>query len=286
LAPLDYGTRDLTDYFMEYRQLKITNTVTDAFVKKAYEFVLPTSFPTRESLLSELRTENTALLVVDGMGAEYFPLLLAMARRHNMSIESSAVASVNLPTMTEFNHIQWEVTRSLNEVRGSDTTAHDGAERHEKNPPERNIEKALQTFDEVFNRIADGFSRFPRVVVTADHGTSRLAVIAHNENKGTTLPWDGQPDDWRYSVAPTEATRPPELEQQYHPESGKTYWVVRGYNRLPKKGGKCNELHGGASIEERLVPVVVFTKKESAIPPKQLDKNSTEKLVDKFADII
>jgi hypothetical protein len=286
LSPSDYGTRDLTDYFTEYRQLKITNTVTDVFIKKAYELVLPTSFPTRESLLSELRTENTALLVVDGMGAEYLPLLLAMARRRNMSIESSAVASVNLPTMTDFNHIQWEVTRSLDEVRGSDTIAHDGAERHEKNPPERNIEKTLRTFDEVFNRIAGGFSRFLRVVVTADHGTSRLAVIAHNENKGTTLPWDGQPDDWRYSVAPTEAIRPPELEQQYHPESGKTYWVVRGYNRLPKTGGKCNELHGGASLEERLVPVVVFTRTESATPPKQLDENKTEKLVDKFTDII
>ena len=286
LSLTDYGTSDLTDYFMEYRKLKINNTVTDAFVKKAYELILPNSFPTRESLLSKLRTEDTALLIVDGMGAEYFPLLLAMARRHNMSIESSAVASVNLPTMTDFNHIHWEVARSLDEVRGSDTTAHDGAERHEKNPPERNIEKALRTFDEVFNRIAGGFSRFPRVVVTADHGTSRLAVIAHNENKGTTLPWDGQPDDWRYSIAPVETTRPPELEQQYHPESGKTYWVVRGYNRLPKTGGKCNELHGGASLEERLVPVVVFTKTDSAAPLKQPDKNKTEKLVDKFADII
>jgi hypothetical protein len=37
------------------------------------------------------------------------------------------------------------------------------------------------------------------------------------------------------------------------------YWVARGYNRLPKKGGKFNELHGGASLEEHLVPVVVFT---------------------------
>jgi hypothetical protein len=286
LSTSDYGSRDLADYFMEYRKLKITNTVTEAFVKKAYELVLPTSFLTRESLLSELRTENTALLVVDGMGAEYLPLLLAMARRRNMSIESFTVASVNLPTMTDFNHIQWERRRLLDEVRESDTTAHYGAAKNENNPPERNIEKALRTFDEVFNRIADGLSRFPRVVVTADHGTSRLAVIAHNENKGTTLPWDGQPDDWRYSVAPTEATRPPEVEQQYHPESGKTYWVVRGYNRLPKTGGKYNELHGGASLEERLVPVVVFIKTESAAPPKQLDKNTTEKLVDKFADII
>jgi hypothetical protein len=38
------------------------------------------------------------------------------------------------------------------------------------------------------------------------------------------------------------------------------YWVVRGYNRLPKEGGKKYELHGGATLEERLVPVVVFKR--------------------------
>lgn len=45
---------------------------------------------------------------------------------------------------------------------------------------------------EIANRIAAGLNHFARVVVTADHGASRLAVIAHNEGKGTTLPWEGQ----------------------------------------------------------------------------------------------
>jgi hypothetical protein len=76
--------------------------------------------------------------------------------------------------------------------------------------------------------------------------------------------------------------RPPELEQQYHPDSGDIYWVVRGYNRLPKSGGKLNELHGGASLEERLVPVVVFTRTISAVQPKQADKKTMEQIVAKM----
>jgi hypothetical protein len=45
------------------------------------------------------------------------------------------------------------------------------------------------------------------------------------------------------------------------------HWVVRGYNRLPKKGGGQGfELHGGATLEERLVPVVIFSKAGDFVP--------------------
>lgn len=280
----DYGTNELTEYFKEYRKLKITNTVTETFVSRAFETVLPKAHTSRESLLADLRVNgNTALLVVDGMGAEYFPLLIAMAKRRGMNIESYAVAAAKLPTSTEFNHITWDNRHTLAEIREIDTINHYGAAKNENNTPEKNIEKTLGVFDEVFNRIATGLDQYGRVVVTADHGSSRLAVLAHNKGFGTNLPWDGQPLDWRYSFAPANRERPPEFEQQYHPDSGKTYWIVRGYNRLPKSGGKPNELHGGASIEERLVPVVVFTKTESAMQPKQPVKKVAEQIVDRMS---
>jgi hypothetical protein len=278
----DYGTDDLNTYFKKYRKRKITNTITEAFVKKAFDLSLPISCPSRESVLLDLRTDDTALLVVDGMGAEYCPILPAMAKRLNVHVESSKVATAKLPTSTEFNPIQWDAERTLDEVKGVDNIVHSGAAKYEHCPPERNIAAMLRVFEsEVFTRIADGLSQFPRVVVTADHGASRLAVLAHNEKLGATLPWDGEPLDWRYSMTPSGVARPPEFEQQYDPEKEKTYWVVRGYNRLPKSGGKPNELHGGASLEERLVPVVVFTRAISAVQPKQTEK-TTEQIIDKM----
>jgi hypothetical protein len=147
-----------------------------------------------------------------------------------------------------------------------------------------NMERLFET--EVMNRIADGLTSFNRIVVTADHGASRLAVIARRENKGETLPWDGQPDDWRYSLAPQGAPRSPKLEQEYFPETKKTYWIVRGYNRLPKMGGKLYELHGGASLEERLVPIVVFTRNAATEVPKQLGKEAKAEIVDEFEGLI
>ncbi len=277
-----------TAYFKDYRRHKISGSITDSFVKRAYDFVAPKTYPTRDAIMAELQTQSdVALLVVDAMGAEYMPLFLALAKRRGMNIESQSVVTAKLPTETIFNPIKWDEARILPGIKSIDNIVHNGAAKHEVSIPERNFAETLRVFEtEIMNRIADGLTRFARVVVTADHGASRLAVIAHNEGKGTTLPWEGQPDDWRYSLAPQGATRPPELEQEYFPETKKTYWIVRGYNRLPKMGGKLYELHGGATLEERLVPIVVFTKNAVAEVPKQLGEKTTADVVDEFEGLI
>lgn len=281
----DAGT---TAYFKEYRKHKVSGNITDSFVKRAYDSVVPKTYRTRDAVMAELQAQSDiALLVVDAMGAEYMPLLLALAKRRGMNIETQAVVTAKLPTATAFNSIKWDKARILPEIKSLDNIVHNGAAKHELSIPERNFVETLRVFEtEIMNRIADGLTRFDRIVVTADHGASRLAVIAHNEGKGTTLPWDGQPDDWRYSLAPQGATRPPELEQEYFPETKKTYWIVRGYNRLPKMGGKLYELHGGATLEERLVPIVVFTRNAVAEVPKQLGKKTTADVVDEFEGLI
>jgi hypothetical protein len=284
----DYEDSATTIYFKEYRRLKVLSSITDDFAKQAYDFVVPKIYPSRDAVLADLQVQSDiALLVVDAMGAEYMPLLLTLAKRRGMNVESRAVVTAKLPTETMFNPIKWDERRTLNEIKSIDNIVHYGASKNETCTSECNFAKTLHVFEtEIMNRIADGLARFTRVVVTADHGASRLAVIAHNEGKGRTLSWNGQPDDWRFSLAPQGVKRPPELEQEYFPESKKTYWVVRGYNRLPKKGGKLYELHGGATLEERLVPVVVFTRNAVPEVPKPLSKKTTADVVDEFEGII
>lgn len=288
----DYGDEAVTTYFKEYRQLKVTSTITDGFIMWAFNFAVPKAYPTRDAAIAELAGQSdTALLVVDAMGAEYMPLLVAMANRRGMNIESKAVVMAKLPTETVFNPIIWDESRTLVPIKSVDAIVHNGAVKHEASIPERNFAETLHVFEtEIMNRIADGLTRFARVVVTADHGATRLAVIARSENKGATLPWnkerDGEPKDWRYSLAPSGVARPPEFESEYFPDRKETYWIVRGYNRLPKMGGKLYELHGGATLEERLVPVIVFTKNAVTQVPKQSGKKTTAEIVDEFEGII
>jgi len=291
----NYGDMEINTYFKEYRRFKVRDTVTKEFVKKAYDdYVLSDSFPARETILLPLSADvKTALLVVDGMGVEYLPFMLGMAKRLGMNIESYNVASAKLPSSTTpFNQIAWEVSSTLESVREIDNIAHNGESKHENCPHYRNLAAVLHKLEtEVFPRISAGFEHFSRVVVTADHGSSRLAVLARKSELSVDLPWDeqrdGQPLDWRYSYAPSDKQKPPEYIREYYPDSDKTYWIVRGYNRLPKRGGKKNELHGGASLEERLVPIIVFTQAKVATNQKQLGIKKAEQIVEKmdFMDI-
>jgi len=277
----DYGDTIITTYFRNYRRLKITNNVTKDFVKQAFDVVLPPTFVKRDSVLQELRNDSTVgLLIVDGMGAEYYPLILAMAKRRGMNIESYIIADVNLPSSTEFNSIMWCEDRLLVKIHGVDNISHVGAIKHENCSPEHNIVATLSVFEMVFNHIAGGLADHERVVLTADHGSSRLAVVAHEKGMDETLPWDGEPQDWRYSIAPPNSERPIEFESCYNAEENKTYWVVRGYNRLPKQGGKLS-VHGGATFEERLVPIIVFSRTKQVTEPKQLNKQLVPMLVEK-----
>jgi hypothetical protein len=279
----DYGSNDLTAYFRDYRRLKIRNSVTENFAKRASDFVLPPAFAFRDAVLQNLSADtNTALLVVDGMGAEYFPLIHAIAKRKSMNVESAAIAAVKLPTSTEFNLINWEESRRLkSNIHEIDDILHNGAKKHENSSPPHNIVATLAVFEDIINRVADGLTQFERVVVTSDHGSSRLAVLAHEKGFIKTLPWNGEPQDWRYSIASPNMERPSEFEPFYDVEKNITYWVVRGYNRLPKKGPKLNELHGGATLEEKLVPIVVFSRTKSDSVMKQASKQKIEQLVEK-----
>lgn len=292
LSPYDWGNNMVADYFQEYRRLKLSDTLTDTFMLQAYNAFIPSEIPTRDSVLESLRKQkDTALLVVDAFGVEYLPALTAMAKRCGLNFEPPQITSANIPTETEFNRIQWDSERTLAPVKGVDNIVHDGMEKHEESSPESCFVSTLCKIEaDVMNKIRDGLSRFSRVVVTADHGSSRLSVIAKREGKAEKIPWksDEEPLNWRYTKALKGVQRPEECESQYHPDSNDTYWVVREYHRFPKKGGKKYALHGGASLEERLVPVLIFSKNNDAnkVVAKQSVQKQTAELKDEFEGII
>ena len=278
----DYGNKDITNYFNDYRRLKIKNDVTEDFAKQAFNFILPSDYALRDVLLQELVLENnTALIIVDGMGAEYFPLIIAYAKRNSLNIENAVISAVKLPSSTEYNPIIWNKDRILKpNIHEIDNVSHDGAKKHENCSPEKNIVATLAVFKDIVNRITQGLTNYERVVLTADHGSSRLAVLAHEKELVETLQWIGKPQDWRYTVASENAAPPLEFESIYIAESNKKYWIVRGYNRLPKKGGKLS-VHGGATLEERLVPLIVFSKAKVDYIQKRIENQTIEQIVER-----
>ncbi len=261
-----FGDVTLENYFREYRELKITGRVTPEFYERAQRVVPPSSVQSRDAMVQRYASDKgCALLVVDAMGAEWLPMLEALALQRNMGVVSIAVGTAHLPTTTLFNNIHWpDAARRLQDIKRFDNIAHYGVETHETRRAEENMAAALDVIGgEVLPRVADGLLRFERVLVTADHGSSRLSVLAWQTEpklaRTLTCETGAEVADWRYRERTAQGACPPELEETL---DGR-YWVVRGYNRLPKKGGGQGfELHGGATLEERLVPVVIFSRTE------------------------
>ncbi|MBT3194524.1 MAG: BREX-4 system phosphatase PglZ [Victivallales bacterium] len=265
-----FGDQGLAEYFAEYRELKLTGHVTQEFCGKAIQSTPPSTMPSRDTMLqSHALDEGCALLVVDAMGAEWLPMLVELARRRNIGVESAVVGTAQLPTTTSFNGIHWpDKTRQLADIKRFDNIAHHGVETHEAQRAEENLAEALGVIGErVLPRVADGLAHFERVLVTADHGSSRLALLAwRSEPKlAQTLSCEEGADvaDWRYRKSSAQAECPPELRETLDGE----HWVVPGYDRLPKKGGGQGfELHGGATLEEWLVPVILFSRMGHFVP--------------------
>ena len=282
----------ISDYFNEYRRLRTVGTVTNDFVDNAFDFTLPPTIKMRDIILQELSTDNkTALLVADGMGAEYLPLLLAMAKRKLLNVESATIAATRMPTSTCFNTITWDSNRRLPNMYAIGNIPHDGAVKHQKCTQEQNMVASLTTFNSIANGIADGFGKgFERIVLTSDHGVSQLAILAYEMGLSKQIKWNGDADDFRYTTAPTNLKISPELESFYDASANTTYWIVRGYNHLPKKYGRF-PVHGGATAEERLVPVVVFSRSKQHdivnVPDANQEFSEVRQIIEKdyFDDI-
>lgn len=273
-AALVFGDEELEEYFRVYSELKIIGRVTPEFYERAQRVIPPSSVESRNAMVQRCASDKgCALLVVDAMGAEWLPLLVALAQERNIGVHSVEVGESHLPTTTQFNNIHWpDVARRLPDIKRFDNIAHNGVEAHEARSAEENLAAALDVIgSEVLPRVAEGLARFERVLVTADHGSSRLATLAWQSKPKLALTLvceaGAEVSDWRYRERAAQGDCPPELEETL----GGRHWVVRGYNRLPKKGGGQGfELHGGATLEERLVPVVIFSRTGQFLPKAKI----------------
>jgi len=278
LADYDYGTEQLTNYFKRYRLFKLRNNVDNQFCQDAFTIQF-SDVHSRESEMTKCFGSGAALLVVDAMGAEYLPLIVALAPTYLLKIESHCAVLSRYPTSTKFNPISGNCEK-LPEIKALDNIVHYGVEHNQTKKYHENIAAVLDVvFPQIFGILAQNINRFERIILTADHGASRLAVLAHKLGFAKTLdnPSTDKPDDWRYVQTSQGKHCPDEFVETL---DGK-YWVVRGYNRLPKQGGKQFELHGGYTPEECLVPFVVFSKSAATTPPKAPQQQTKQQIVEK-----
>lgn len=257
---------DLARYFSLYKSYKLSNTLPQD-EETYFAGIRPADYDYRYPVLSEAITDSSVILWVDALGAEWLPLLKwSLQHSSNGTVKKSVVVQANLPTETCFNE-QWAQMSVPYEKRDKlDKLAHKGV----IDEPDYYacMEEQLTFVAALREAVDDLAENYQRVIITGDHGTSRLAARFFHARDGVDVPKGATVcSHGRY-------VQMPDGRSVIHPNivyvkdgEGTTYAGLSNYDHFTISGFAAGadddhaiygEVHGGAAPEEMLVPVVVF----------------------------
>ena len=294
LIPDELGTV-YNEYISEYKVHKLANTLPESD-ERFFRGIEPDSLPFRYSAINQNITDSTVMLWIDGLGFEYLSLLLdRLSQNKDGAVASCVLTQALLPTETEFNE-QWkQMSVPYEKLNKLDKLAHKGV----VDEPDYYtcIEEQLAFFNKVSDKVNELLKNYRRVIITGDHGASRLAARFFHARKGLPAFKDATPlSHGRYCSIKSKPDVIYEDLIEAADLSGQHYLVFTSYNHFSLGGfatGKDDdkviygEVHGGASPEEMIVPVVVFDSKVSLpLSVKWADDISEVKLKRKVAKAV
>ena len=250
----------LTDYFQKYKLQKLTNQVDSDFIKHVEKEAIDRSFTrlqSRSQIIQKIDKKNAQPYFFDALGVEFLSFIQSKADEYGLQFESY-IGHCNLPSITSKNKEFYNVfpEGSLFKEEGLDELKHRGTKYDFQFTPEpMHIFDELELLDKDLRKIRsviDG-DKIQRIIILSDHGASRLAVIYKSENEKLELPEPGQ-----HSGRCCPVDEDPGIPFATY-EDG--YAVLANYERFKGSRKADVETHGGASLEEVLVPVIVLTQK-------------------------
>ena len=252
LADYDFGDAEITNYFRRYKKIKLCNVDDENFKRHVQDLATKrpyNKFETRQKILDGA-DKNAKLYWLDALGVEFLSYIKARAIQTGLSAEIK-IARAQLPTLTSQNKNFYD------EWRG-DKFDKNSALDELKHSPEKfsapiYIDDELKIIDDVLAEIKNSLANHhaEKIILTSDHGASRLAVMFGRENK---FKMNSAGEHSGRCCPINELDAKPNCATE---ENG--YWVLANYDRFA--GGRLAsvEVHGGATLEEILVPVIEFS---------------------------
>ncbi|WP_294158548.1 BREX-4 system phosphatase PglZ [uncultured Selenomonas sp.] len=257
---------DIKLYMERYKSYKLSNTLP---MDEASYFngIQTDTYDMRHAVLSDYMDSDTEILWIDALGIEWLPLLRWGILQHcNATIKHMAIGQANLPTETMFND-PWKVMDIPHEKLDKlDKLAHKGL----VDDPDYYacIEDQLTFVSSVYKTVSQMMEKHHRVIITGDHGTSRLAARFFHQRDGIDVHHGvkvyshGRYSEWK----PNGQPQLPAVRVVATLDDGKKYAVFENYDHFTTPGFAAGgddenaiygEVHGGASPEEMLVPILV-----------------------------
>lgn len=270
LTIFDFKNNLLNTYFEQYVWQKLTNHIDPAFEelveeqaeKRDYNAILPP----RISCMEKIPDRHSYAYFIDALGAEYLGYISDRCRQLELTADIH-VARADIPTITVRNKdfLEYFSQKGIEyaSVKAIDEYKHKGENDYNYSLTKLplHLPRELEEIEKVLKKAKYYLTKeqFQQIILVSDHGASRLAVIREHDltvdvnAKGTH---GGRVCDYSDNVVSITKALPSDDEQ---------YYVIANYDRF--KGGRLPsvETHGGATLEEVTVPLIVLTVKPQEV---------------------
>lgn len=249
----------LTQYFHVYKQQKIVNRIEDDFLHTVSEYAVSRPFNklcARSSIFNSISKDGTSVFFFDALGVEYLSYIQAKCEEYGL-ITETAIARCELPSITSENKEFVQVFPGVKKVSDLDELKHHSQiYDYETCRLPIHVFRELEIIDRELKRINAQLIQgtMQKAIIVSDHGASRLAVIyGHESESGIELEEKGL-----HSGRCCKTSADPKLNCAAY-ENG--YAILANYDRF-KGGRQANlEVHGGATLEEVVVPIITLYRK-------------------------
>ena len=257
---------DIKCYMSRYKAHKLENTLPED--DDVYFAGFQTDvYDNRYSILADNVDSDTVILWIDALGVEWLPLLhWSITENCDGTISSISVGQATLPTETCFNDLWNAMDTPYRKLDKLDKLAHKGV----IDEPDYYacIEEQLSFVAGVHKQINDLLKKHHRVIVTGDHGTSRLAARFFHVKEGFSAPNNAIVcSHGRYCKVAESIGYATTNTRMFKRADGMQYIVYTNYDHFKQSGFAAGEdddnaiygeVHGGATPEEMLVPIIVI----------------------------
>lgn len=248
----------LTKYFDDYKWQKLMNHLTPDFkaqVNTLAEYRVYNQFPIRSLALSQMKKENTMMYFVDALGVEYLSYISEKCKTYGLLL-SIQVVHGELPSITSQN------TEFMNpgviNIKDLDALKHESQTyNYEKQKIPLHLVAELKAIDGVLQTIRDGLltKEMKSAIIISDHGATRLAVLNDEEYGAEFIVGESK---GQHSGRCCQVEEDPGIPFAAY-ENG--YAVLANYMRFKGSRKADVEVHGGATLEETLVPLLQISLK-------------------------
>ena len=257
----------LTRYFQEYKIQKVRNKIYPEFLSQVENFARERFYnkiSSRSAVLRDLEKNKARLFFFDALGVEYLAYIQAKCEEYGLDI-AIKIGRGNLPSITSRNqdflkYFDRDKSYKIHDL--DELKHHSQIYDYQVCKSPIYIFRELEIIDNQLREIQARFAQgaFDTAIVIADHGASRLAVISGQWEPSGLLKLD-EKGEHSGRCCPTD--RDPELPfvTFERDEQGKYWATLANYQRF-QGGRRANaEVHGGATLEEILIPVLIIYKK-------------------------